>query len=115
MAQADDADPEQLLKIAIQWNAQDFAMVAGVIHAIQWLQVLAVPRIFHNMTRTPSREHLLGVVDLFLAYVRRGGRDTHPEFHPVPYELREPLALRLRELLVLWTPPELPAVDAPGR
>ena len=84
----------------------DFADVAN---CIMWLQTLAVPRIFRGMIRTPPREHLVRLVDIFLAYVRHDGRYATPDFEPVQYETREPLALKLRELLEAWTPPELPA------
>ena len=83
----------------------DFADVAN---CIMWLQVLAVPRIFRGMTRTPPREHLVRMVDIFIAYVRHDGRYATPDFEPVPYETREPLALKLRALLEAWSPPELP-------
>jgi hypothetical protein len=84
----------------------DFADVAN---CIMWLQTLAVPRIFRGMTRRPPREHLVRLVDIFIAYVRHDGRYPTPDFEPVPYETREPLALKLRELLEAWTPPDLPA------
>jgi hypothetical protein len=80
-----------------------------VVNCINWLQILAVPRIFRGMTRMPPREHLVRQIDIFIAYVRHDGRYASPEFEPVPYETREPLALKLRELLEGWTPPELPA------
>jgi hypothetical protein len=84
----------------------DFADVAN---CIMWLQVLAVPRIFRVMTRMPPREHLVHLIDILIGYVRHDGRYATPKFEPVPYETREPLALKLRGLLEAWTPPELPA------
>jgi hypothetical protein len=77
-------------------------------NSVQWLQILAAPRLFRGMARMPPREHLLRMVEIFLAYARRGDRYAQKEFEPVPYEQREPLALKLRELLATWTPPELP-------
>lgn len=49
------------------------------------------------------------MIDAFLAYVRRGDRNTTPTFEPVPYELREARAIHLRNLLETWTPPNLSA------
>ncbi|HZF52157.1 MAG TPA: hypothetical protein VE093_26065 [Polyangiaceae bacterium] len=80
-----------------------------IVNCVMWLQILAVPRIFCCMTRMPPREHLVRLIDIFLAYVSHDGRYATPDFEPVPYETREPLALKLRELLEAWTPPELPA------
>ena len=84
----------------------DFTDVAN---CIMWIEILAVPRIFRGMTRMPPREHLLRLIDIYIAYVRHDGRYAGGDFEPVPYETREPLALKLRELLEAWTPPELPA------
>lgn len=83
----------------------DFADVAN---SVMWLQVLAVPRIFRSMTRMPPREHIERLVAIYLEYVRHDGRYVGAEFEPVPYETREALALKLRELLSSWSPPELP-------
>jgi hypothetical protein len=83
--------------------------MANAIHAKQWLICLAAPRVFSRMQRMPPREHLLRMVDLFLAYVRRGGpRPVDPDSPPVPYEQREPRVLELRALLETWSPPGLP-------
>jgi hypothetical protein len=79
------------------------------VAAILWVHVLAVPRLFLGMNRMPPREHLLRMADWYLAYARRDGRHVPPEFSPVPYEQREPLALKLRALLETWSPPGLPA------
>jgi hypothetical protein len=61
------------------------------------------------MNRTPTREHILRMVDMYLASVRRDKQRPKPQFEPVPYEQREPLTLRLRALLETWSPPGLPA------
>lgn len=82
------------------WNA--------VIHAMNWLTVLASPRMFHSMNRRPTREHLLKQVDIYVTYVKHDGRYVNADFQPVPYERRGPLAARLHELVAQWTPPELP-------
>jgi hypothetical protein len=80
-----------------------------VVNTITWLQVFAIPHIFCSMNRMPPREHLERLVDIYIKYVRHDGRYMSPEFEPVPYERREPVALKLRELLEAWTPPDLPA------
>ncbi len=79
-----------------------------IVHTVHWLRVLATPRFFHGLGRVPSREHLLGLLDIFLAYLRHDGRYVSAEFEPVPYEQREPLARKLRALIEAWTPPGLP-------
>jgi hypothetical protein len=111
----DYIDTDALLQLALEQAARPRADggsqwldFVSAVHAITWLQALSMPRIFRSMGRIPTPEHLINMVDLYLAYVRRGGRNTKPEFHPVPYERREPSALRLRALLEAWTPPELP-------
>jgi hypothetical protein len=82
--------------------------VAKVVQALQWIIILAVPRLFGGLTRTPPREHLLDLLDTFVSYVRHDGRYSRAEFEPVPYERRESLALSLRALVENWTPPTLP-------
>jgi hypothetical protein len=117
MATSDDViDNDALLRLALKQADRprpdgssmlsDFAIAA---HCFQWLSVLANPKVFLGMSRMPSREHLLRIVDMYLAYVRRGERLPEPQFTPVPYEQREPLTLRLRALLETWSPPELSA------
>ena len=116
MAKDGDAvDTDKILRMALDHAAKprsdgtsvlsDFADSA---HAIQWMQVLAAPKVWAVMSRTPPREHLLRMVDTYLAYVRRGERNIDPDFVLVPYEQREPAALRLRALLETWSPPGLP-------
>ncbi|NUQ73071.1 MAG: hypothetical protein HUU21_05905 [Polyangiaceae bacterium] len=84
----------------------DFVDVAN---CVMWLTVLAAPHIFRSMTRMPPREHVARLVDIYIEYVRHDGRYVGADFEPVPYETREPLALKLRDLIATWTPPELPA------
>ncbi|WP_438039655.1 hypothetical protein [Sorangium sp. So ce128] len=117
MAHDDDiVDTDMILQMAFEHAAKrrpdgssalsDFEQAAA---AILWVHALAVPRLFLGMSRMPPREHLLRIVDWYLAYVRRGKRHVSPEFSPVPYEEREPLAMRLRALIEAWSPPGLPA------
>lgn len=77
------------------------------VNVINWLQVLAVPSVYRDLGRIPSRELLLRQVDLYLKYVRDGERLTDPTFVDPPYQEREHRALHLRTLLERWTPPEL--------
>ncbi|MGK3987380.1 hypothetical protein WME99_30345 [Sorangium sp. So ce136] len=116
MARDDDAiDADMLLRMAFEQAARHRPDGSSVLSdfedsvaAMLWVHALAVPRLFLGMSRMPSREHLLRMVDWYLAYVRRGDRHVPPEFSPVPYEEREPLAMRLRVLVEAWSPPELP-------
>ncbi len=54
-----------------------------------WLHVLASPRTFCGMNRTPPREYLERLIDIYIAYVRHDGRYMGPDFEPVPYEARD--------------------------
>jgi hypothetical protein len=113
--QEGEIDHEALLAMALEQDAKkrpdgssplgDFVASA---HAVQWIQVLAVPRIFLGMKRPVPRDHLLSMVDNFIAYAQSGERYGKAEFEPVPYEQREPLARKLRALVEQWSPPGLP-------
>lgn len=76
--------------------------------AFTWVGVLAVPRLFGGLGRSPGRDHLLGRVDVILAYARSGQRSSKPDFEGAPYVERESRALRLRELIEHWGSTELP-------
>lgn len=111
----DAIDADAILRMAVEQAARPrldgtsrLSDMVDTIHAVQWLICLAAPRVFLRMKRMPPREHLLRMVDVYLAYVRRGQRKLAPEFDPVPYEQREPLALELRARLETWSPPGLP-------
>jgi hypothetical protein len=82
---------------------------ADVMNTTHWLMVLASPPLYRTLGRIPSREHLLHLMDIYIAYVEHDGRYSQQEHQPVPYERREPLAAKLRALLETWTPPELPS------
>ena len=51
----------------------------------------------------------MGLLDTFVAYARHDGRYSRADFEPVPYEQREALALKLRALVEVWTPPAMPS------
>lgn len=111
----DDTEQNRLFDLAKK-SREAFSMgrpvledLAEVVHAVQWIVVLAVPRLFLGLTRTPPRAHLLALLDTFVAYARHDGRYSRPEFEPVLYERRESLALRLRALVEGWAPPALPS------
>ena len=80
----------------------------AVIHAALWIQALASRAVYSRLGRVPSREHVVRLLDVYIAYTARDGRCHQPMFEPVAYERRGALASRLRALLVTWTPPELP-------
>lgn len=110
----DDAEQSRLFDLARK-SGKAFSMgrpilddVTRVVQALQWIIILAVPRLFGVLTRMPPREHLLSLLDTFVSYVRHDGRYSRAEFEPVPYERRESLALSLRALVEGWTPPALP-------
>lgn len=110
----DDDEQRRLFDLAMK-SGEAFSMgrpmlndVAEVVQAVQWIIVLAVPRLFDGLTRTPPREHLLMLLDTYVSYVRHDGRYSPAEFETVPYERRESLASSLRALIEDWTPPALP-------
>jgi len=114
MSDEDPLDSDPILRLMVEQMKRNPPSEAvrlnfsGSVNAMVWLHVLAIPHVFRSMRRKPSPEHLVNMVDIYLAYVRRGERRTPPKFQPVPYERREPAALRLRALLEAWTPPDLP-------
>ncbi|XXX81382.1 hypothetical protein WMF30_21725 [Sorangium sp. So ce134] len=79
-----------------------------VINIIYWLSAFAAPRVYRTFSRVPPREHILRLLDVYTTYVTRGAHHMAPQFQPVHYERRLPLAVRLRELFESWAPPELP-------
>jgi hypothetical protein len=84
----------------------------GDLHAIiMWLMVLASPPLFRTLRRMPDRDHLLHLLDTFVAYAARNDHVVHVKWSPrrwVRHSEREALARKLREILATWTPPELP-------
>jgi hypothetical protein len=112
----DYIDTDELLHQALKRAAEprpdggseldDFVQLA---HALTWLEVLAAPHLFAQLTRAPGRDHLLRQVDVFLSYARSGQRHTTPTFEGVPYEQRESRAMRLRQLLEQWVSADLPS------
>jgi hypothetical protein len=85
--------------------------IADAFQFHMWLHVLACPKIFHQMTRKPTREHILSVHARYLPYARSRRARVDQQGYFVTRgdeDLREKLADHLRELLEAWTPPELP-------
>ncbi len=111
----EDPDPLALVSMAIEQaskpgseGSSPLADFVASAHAVQWIQILAVPRIFLSMKRIVPRDHLLSMIDIFIAYAQSGERYGRAQFEPVPYENREPLARKLRALVEQWSPPGLP-------
>ncbi len=78
----------------------------AILHAENWLIVLAAPHIYRSLTRQVQPAFLLRLLDIFIAYADRG---DHYLFDRDPDPDRSVLARRLRDLIAAWTPPELPA------
>src|SRR5262245_37583183 len=112
----DYVDTDEVIRLAFEQAAKarpdggsELLDTMGTIIAVQWLIVIAASQIFRSISRKPSREHLVHMVDLFLAYVRRGGsRRERRDFDPALFERLEPAALHLRALLESWSQPDLP-------
>jgi hypothetical protein len=108
-------DNDQLLeRLAEQLGKQgrklfDEPDLSDVVNLHNWLHVFGLPSVFRGLSRMPPREHILRLVDVFIAYARRGDHYLSPQFEPVEYDKREPLALRFRRLLEAWSPPDLPS------
>lgn len=85
--------------------------IVDACHFHDWLHTLACPRVFHQMTRKPTREHMLHVYARYLPYARsrREWVDVQGYFiFRGDEDLREKLANRLGQLFETWTPPDLP-------
>jgi hypothetical protein len=85
--------------------------IADACQFHDWLVVLACPRIFHQMTRKPTREHMLSVYARYLPYARSKRALVDRQGYFVfrgDENLREKLAGRLGGLFEAWTPSELP-------
>lgn len=87
---------------------EDIEDTTDVINVTYWLSAFAAPRVYRTFSRSPPRVHVLRLLDIYISYARKGAHYAAPQFQPVHYERRLPLALRLRELFEQWTPPELP-------
>ena len=99
----------RLAELVVAQNPEEWARFIASAQAFHWLFALAAPRLFHGMSRVPPREHLLGMIDVFIDRAQRGDRNDSVDFEPVPYEQREPLARKLRMLVEGWTAPVLSA------
>ena len=82
---------------------------ADVLNVWYWLMVMAAPPLYCAMKRRVETDHLVRLLDVYIAYAERGSRYLGASFEPVPYEQRLPLAQKLRALLGAWTPPVLPS------
>ncbi|MGK4003772.1 hypothetical protein WMF31_14165 [Sorangium sp. So ce1036] len=87
---------------------EDTEDVVDVFNVIHWLGAFASPRVYQAFSRTPPRDHILRLLDIYIAYAKRGAHHAVPQVEPVLLERRLPLALRLRELFEAWAPPALP-------
>src|SRR5262245_42043079 len=80
----------------------------AILHTEAWLNVLARPHEYRALQRPVDaavKAVLLCLLGVWIAYVDRGDwyfRDPSKEDRPA-------LARKLRALLEVWTPPELPA------
>lgn len=87
------------------------AEIADATHFHNWLFVLACPSIFDQMTRKPTREHMLNLHERYLPYARSKRDRVDQQGYFVfrgDEQRREQLADRLRTLLESWRPPDLP-------
>jgi hypothetical protein len=81
---------------------------SDVLNTWYWIMVLAAPPLYKTMNRAVNPAHLVRLMDIYIAYAKRGTQYLKAEFTPVPWEQRAPLARQLRARLADWTPPELP-------
>jgi hypothetical protein len=76
-----------------------------------WLEVLAAPHVYRALQRPVEPGYLTRLLDLWIAYVDRG--DTYMGTLPAEFARPDPkrpaLARKLRALLQVWVPPDLPA------
>jgi hypothetical protein len=81
-------------------------------HLVNWLETLGRPQLYAALSRKPTREHILHVIDLYMPYAQ--SRPEHREErgyvrHGVDLQRAEDLALRFRALIESWEPPDLTA------
>jgi hypothetical protein len=106
MANEDGIDTARILDEAARQHSGAFSAIEAYAHALEWLTLLAVPALFHGLSRVPTGEHLVRQLDQFLTEVP----DWHSSPpHPVDRERQDEAAIQLRALLCEWTPPVLPA------
>lgn len=82
----------------------------GAWHFLNWLLVLACPRMFHQMVRRPTREHMLKLLNDYLPYARSERQQYFWKYgsrFEVDRERRQMLAGRLQKLFMEWSHPEL--------
>lgn len=99
MASHDLSDPNNESQVPTDFE--------DVVNAQYWLFVLASPPLYATLSRSPVRDHLLRLMDVYIAYAERGGRYSRGRGDAL-YERREPIARKLRALMETWAPPELP-------
>jgi hypothetical protein len=78
----------------------------AIQYTVNWLLVLAAPRVYRAIERPVDKAVLLHLLDIWIAYADRG--DYYVNDY-VPDPDRPALARKLRALIDAWTPPELPA------
>lgn len=96
----------------IDMNNPRVAEVNYATHFHHWLYVLACPRMYREMPRKPTREHILHLHERYLPYARSKREHVDEQGYFVfrgDEQRREELADRIRELFERWDPQELPA------
>lgn len=82
--------------------------LADVFNAYCWVMVLASPPRYRTLRREVDRAHLLGLMDVLIAYADRDARYLRSELADPPYALRSSLARAVRDQLAAWKTAELP-------
>ena len=82
---------------------------SAIINFSIWIAVLASPHLYRTVTREVDPAYLTPFLDIWIAYSERGDHHQSKKLTPTACERRVVLARKLRDLVAVWTPPELPA------
>lgn len=80
-------------------NPDDVALVSNSHPFREWLQILARPLVYRMLSRTPTSEHLLNLLDAYRPFAETSAKDAEATL----LELS-----RLRKQLQAWASPDLP-------
>lgn len=78
----------------------------AILYTQDWLMVLAAPHIYRALKRPVDPRFLIRLLDIWIAYVDRGDQYLSAN---APGPNRPAVARKLRHLIAVWTPSELPA------
>ncbi len=85
--------------------------VLAILHAEQWMGVLAAPHLYRALPRPVEPDVILELLDVWIARADRAvrGEEDEPTTEKLfGYRFDGAFARKLRALVAAWTPPDLP-------